>query len=46
VLILSLLDQVHGLRHELRSLAAAVDGQPAEIRERIRLAYHRIADAD
>ncbi len=46
VLILSLLDQVHGLRHELRSLAAAVDLQPAEIRERIRQAYHRIADAD
>lgn len=45
VLILSLLDQIHGLRHELKSLAAAVDVQPTEIRERIGHAYHRIADA-
>ncbi|MBI1206737.1 MAG: hypothetical protein GC191_05530 [Azospirillum sp.] len=33
--VLSLLDQIHGLRHELRCLAAAVEVQPREIRERI-----------
>lgn len=33
--VLSLLDQVHGLRRELRSLAEAVDAQPAEIRQAI-----------
>lgn len=42
--VLSLLDQVHGLRHELRSLAQAVDQQPPDIRERIRTAYRRIAE--
>jgi chaperone modulatory protein CbpM len=44
-LLLSLLDQVHGLRHELRSLAAAVDEQPEALRERIRNAYRRIAES-
>ncbi|MEQ1752716.1 MAG: hypothetical protein ABL973_01130 [Micropepsaceae bacterium] len=44
-LVLSLLDQIHGLRHELRALAAAVDMQPAELRERIKATYHRIAEA-
>lgn len=33
--ILSLLDQVHGLRRELRELAEAVDEQPEETRRRI-----------
>ncbi|PVA09008.1 hypothetical protein DC366_16350 [Pelagivirga sediminicola] len=33
--ILSLLDQVHGLRRELRTLAEAVDEQPKETRRRI-----------
>jgi chaperone modulatory protein CbpM len=36
--VLSLIDQVHGLRHELRRLAAAVAAQPAEVRTRIRRA--------
>jgi chaperone modulatory protein CbpM len=44
-LILSLLDQVHGLRHELRSLAQAVDQQPLHVRERVRAAYRRIAES-
>jgi len=35
-LILSLIDQVHGLRGELRSLAEAVDAQPVDVRRRIR----------
>ena len=37
--ILSLLDQVHGLRRELRSLAEAVDAQPVETRRAIVAAY-------
>ncbi len=45
-LILSLLDQIHGLRNELRSLAQAVGEQPPHIRERIRNAYIRIAESD
>jgi chaperone modulatory protein CbpM len=44
-LILSLLDQIHGLRGELRNLAKAVDEQPPHIRERIRNAYARIAES-
>jgi chaperone modulatory protein CbpM len=45
-LILSLVDQIHGLRNELRSLAQAVGEQPAHVRERIRNAYARIAETD
>jgi chaperone modulatory protein CbpM len=33
--ILPLLDQVHGLRHQLRCLADAVNAQPEEVRRRI-----------
>ena len=36
--ILPLLDQVHGLREELRRIADAVNAQPEDIRERIRAA--------
>lgn len=34
-LILPLLDQVHGLRNQLRRLAAAVNAQPAAVRRQI-----------
>jgi chaperone modulatory protein CbpM len=34
--VLPLLDQVHGLRRELRRLADAIDAQPEEIRAGIR----------
>jgi chaperone modulatory protein CbpM len=34
-LVLSLLDQIHGLRQELRSLAGAVAAEPGEVRRRI-----------
>ncbi len=45
--VLSLLDQIHGLRRELRGLAGAVDTQPAEIRQAIVDAYStRMSDAD
>ncbi len=37
--VLSLLDQVHGLRRELRGLAEAVDAQPEETRRRIAEIY-------
>ena len=33
--VLSLLDQIHGLRRELRGLAEAIDAQPAETRRAI-----------
>ncbi len=33
--VLSLLDQIHGLRRELRGLADAVDAQPAQTRQAI-----------
>lgn len=36
---LSLIDQIHGLRHELRALAAAIDAEPPPTRDRIRAAY-------
>ena len=33
--VLSLLDQIHGLRHELRDLARAVERQPDDVRTEI-----------
>lgn len=38
-MILSLLDQVYGLRHELRALAQAIDRQPEETRSAVLEAY-------
>lgn len=35
-LVLSLVDQIHGLRHALRQLGEAVGEEPQEIRERVR----------
>lgn len=43
-LVLSLLDQIHGLRRELRNLAHAVDEQPQPVRDRISAAYARLSD--
>ncbi len=43
-IVMSLIDQLHGLRAELRALARAVEAQPAEVRERILeavLSFHR-----
>ncbi|MCL4675609.1 MAG: hypothetical protein KJZ59_06195 [Pararhodobacter sp.] len=37
--VLSLLDQIHGLRRELRDLAQAVETQPSEVRHAIAAAY-------
>ena len=39
-MMLSLIDQVHGLRRELRSLARAVEAQPEHIRSAV-IAAHR-----
>lgn len=33
--VLGLLDQVHGLRHQLRALAEAISAEPADVRARI-----------
>jgi chaperone modulatory protein CbpM len=44
-LVLSLLDQIHGLRHELRNLAHAVEEQPEPVRTRIRTAYARLSES-
>jgi len=35
-LVLSLIDQIHGLRRELRALGASVAEEPEEVRRRIR----------
>ncbi len=43
-LVLSLLDQIHGLRGELRNLAQAVEEQPEPVRDRIRAAYARLSE--
>lgn len=37
--VLSLIDQIHGLRRELHGLAQAIDTQPAEVRQAIASAY-------
>jgi chaperone modulatory protein CbpM len=37
-LVLDLLDQVYGLRRQLRRICGAIEAQPAEIREAIRRA--------
>lgn len=38
-LVMSLIDQIHGLRHEMRHLLAAIGEQPPEVRARIRAAF-------
>lgn len=38
-LVLSLIDQLHGLRGELKTLADAIDEQPEDIRNRLLAAY-------
>ena len=41
--VLSLVDQLYGVRRELRALARAVDQQDREIAARIRAAYRALA---
>ena len=45
-LVLGLLDQVYGLRRQLRRLCDALSTQPPEVREAIRRALPPAADAD
>ncbi|AHD00865.1 chaperone modulator CbpM [Leisingera methylohalidivorans] len=44
--ILSLLDQLHGLRHQLHRLAEAVNQQPEETRIAVLKAYRRLEGRD
>lgn len=41
--VLSLIDQVHGLRRELRALSRAVEMQPDEVRAEVVRAYRAVA---
>jgi chaperone modulatory protein CbpM len=43
--VLSLLDQIYGLRRELRNLARAVDEQPDEVRRRVAAEFRRLSGA-
>lgn len=40
--VLSLLDQLYGVRHELRALAKAVEAQPQHVRQAIAKAYQSL----
>jgi chaperone modulatory protein CbpM len=42
-LVLSLVDQLYGLRRELKALAQAVDRQPDDVRHRIQKIYRALA---
>lgn len=44
--ILGLLDQIHGLRHALRTLGRAVERQPAEVRAQIRAVVAELSRGD
>ena len=41
--VLSLIDQLHGVRRELRALALALAEEPPEVQERVRRAWTRAA---
>ena len=43
-LVMSLIDQLHGLRHEMRALMRAVEEEPPEVRERIRAGHARLRE--
>ena len=43
--ILSLIDQIHGLRRQLRALGAAVEAQPEPVRQQIAEAFRRLSGA-
>lgn len=42
--VLSLMDQLYGLRRELKTLVRAIDSQPHGVRNRIRSAYNALID--
>lgn len=41
-MVVSLIDQIHGLRHRLRGLGAALADEPDEVRARIRARLERL----
>ncbi len=40
--VLSLLDQIHGLRRQLRNVMKAIDQEPEELRRRIKISLGRM----
>ena len=42
--VMGLIDQLHGLRRQMRAMLRAVEAQPAEVRERLRRAAADLAD--
>ncbi len=43
-LIVPLLDQIHGLRRQLRTLGRAVESQPVPVQDRIKQAFHALSE--
>jgi chaperone modulatory protein CbpM len=43
--VLSLVDQLYGMRRELRALARAVEQQPPDVAAHVRAAYRALTDA-
>jgi chaperone modulatory protein CbpM len=43
-LIVPLIDQIHGLRRELRNLGRAVESQPGPVQEQIKQAFRKLAE--
>lgn len=44
--ILSLIDQIHGLRHELSCLLKAIEAQPERVRTDIAAAFRHLVETD
>lgn len=42
-LIVSLIDQIHGLRHQLRTLGRAIEAQPQPVRNQIKQVFRELA---
>ena len=43
--VLSLIDQIHGLRRQLRTLGAAVEAQPEPVRQQIAEVFRKLSGA-
>ena len=43
-LIVPLIDQIHGLRRELRNLGRAVESQPKPVQDKIKQAFQAVSD--
>jgi chaperone modulatory protein CbpM len=43
-LIVPLIDQIHGLRRQLRTLGRAIETQPASIQDQIKQAFHALSE--